>query len=95
MRSDFLRQLRDRYPGSTSAQIDPLQDLLAKYREFRSSAVMDGAVAAAALSVDLLKSGAIDPLAEKAIHATNPNFNPWALHSDAEWQAIVNSAKGK
>lgn len=95
MRSDFLRRLRDRYPGNTAAQIDPLQDLLVKYREFRSSAVIDGAVTAAALSVDQLKSGAIDPLAEKAVHATNPNFNPWALHSDAEWQAIVNSAKGK
>lgn len=99
MDNDFLRRLRERYGndsgGRAETPADPLESLLAKYRQFRTTSVIDGAAAATALSIDQLKAGLIDPLAEKAIHATNPNFNPWAWHSDAEWQAIVNSAKGK
>jgi len=100
MRHDYLRELHGRYGGNGGSGdgrplVDPLESLLKKYRGFRSSATIDGAVAAAALSVDQLKAGHIDPLAEKAIHATNPDFNPWAWHSDAEWRAIVSSAKGK
>lgn len=99
MDKDFLRRLRARYGnddgGGGEAPADPLESLLAKYRQFRTTSTIDGATAATALSIDQLKAGHIDPLAEKAIHATNPNFNPWAWHGDAEWQAIVNSAKGK
>lgn len=95
MQHDYLRELHKRYADGVPPRLDPLESLLAKYREFRSTTTIDGAAAAAALSIDQLKAGHIDPLAEKAIHATNPNFNPWEWHSDAEWQAIVSSAKGK
>src|SRR5689334_5414251 len=95
MRHDYLRELHRRYAGGLPPSVDPLESLLVKYREFRSTTTIDGATAAAALSVEQLKAGNIDPLAEKAIHATNPNFNPWVPHSDAEWQAIVSAAKGK
>jgi hypothetical protein len=98
MENDFLRRLSARYSRDGQGRetpADPLESLLAKYRQFRTSSVIDGAAAATALSIDQLKAGQIDPLAEKAIHATNPHFNPWAWHDDAEWQAIVNSAKGK
>lgn len=99
MRNDFLRGLQARYGskggGHHSVPIDPLESLLAKYREFRSTTTIDGAAAAAALSIDQFKEGHVDPLAEKAIHATNPDFNPWEWHSDAEWQATISSAKGK
>lgn len=98
MDNDFLRGLRARYGDnnrSDNVGPDPLEGLLAKYRQFRTSSVIDGAAAATALSLDQLKAGNIDPLAAKAIHATNPHFDPLAWHSDAEWQAIVNAAKGK
>lgn len=95
MLSDYLHELSRRYPLPPDAPVDPLQPLLVKYREFRATSLLDGATAAAGLTVDELRAGHIDPLVAKAIHSTNPTFDASGWHSDAEWQGIINAAKGK
>jgi hypothetical protein len=42
-----------------------------------------------------MRSESINPLVERAINDTNPGFSKWDYHDDGEWQAIINSAKGK
>lgn len=92
----YLDTLRQRYAGYGDAHaIDPLAALLSKYREYRATTLLDCAAVSSQLAVgDLLRTD-VDPLALRALHDTNPHFDPSAYHSADEWSGIINAAKGK
>ena len=97
MSYQYLETLRLRYRQYASEAVDPMADLLTKYRQYKNSRTLDLAAVALSLGIQPDSSDAMDPLALKALHDTNPNFDPSHVgnYSDQEWMGIVNSAKGK
>ena len=97
MAPGYLEALLGRYGKYKSDAIDPMGDLLDRYREYKNARALDLAAVALSLGIQPDSSDALDPLALKALHDTNPNFDPSNVgsYSDQEWMGIVNSAKGK
>jgi hypothetical protein len=97
MNGDYLSALLSKYRTYKSDEIDPLSDLIKRYRQYKNARTLDLASVALSLGIQPESSEALDPLAIKAIHDTNPNFDPSQVggYSDEEWMGIVNSAKGK
>ncbi len=97
MHAHFLDALLSRYREDRSDSIDPMGDLLTRYRQYKNSRPLDLAAVAISLGEQPSSSDALDPLALKALNDTNPNFDPDLVgsYSDEEWMGIVNSAKGK
>lgn len=97
MNSRYLDTLIARYASHRSGDIDPMKDLIERYRQYRATSILDLASVASTLAIDTLQERTLDPLALKAIQDTNPNFDPHRLfdYTDDEWMGIVNSAKGK
>lgn len=101
MRANYLNMLVRRYSSGeggarpSADDIDPLGDLLQKYRDYRYSSLIDLAVIASQLSLERIVPDHLDRLVAKAIHATNPDFDPSTYHSPEEWTGILNAAKGK
>lgn len=97
MNPRYLDSLKARYGPYSSSSVDPMQDLLERYRQYRASAILDLAAVSSTLAIDTLHDRKLDPLALQAIHDTNPNFDPHRIvgYSDEEWMGIVNTAKGK
>jgi hypothetical protein len=97
MRYSYLDALRGRYSQYSSDAIDPMGDLLTRYRQYKNSRALDLAAVALSLVIQPQSSDEMDPLALKALNDTNPNFDPGNVggYSDQEWMGIVNSAKGK
>lgn len=99
MHPNYLNGLRSRYREHTKASIaiDPLGDLLKRYARFKNTRTLDLAAVALGLGIQPDSSAEMDPLALKALHDTNPNFDPGHVgsYSDQEWMGVVNSAKGK
>ena len=93
----YLNALRAKYGADASDDIDAMGDLLARYRQYKDTRTLDLAAVALSLGIQPESSDAMDPLALKALHDTNPNFDPGNVgsYSDQEWMGIVNSAKGK
>jgi hypothetical protein len=93
----YLNALRAKYSADASKDIDPMGDLLARYRQYKDTRALDLAAVALSLGIQPETSDGMDPLALKALHDTNPNFDPGNVgsYSDQEWLVIVNSAKGK
>lgn len=97
MSHHYLDALLGRYRQYRSDAIDPMGDLLTRYRQYKNTRTLDLAAVAISLGIQPESSDAMDPLALKALHDTNPNFDPGDVgsYSDQEWMGIVNSAKGK
>lgn len=97
MTRGYLEALLGRYGKYKSDAIDPMGDLLNRYREYKNARALDLAAVALSLGIQPDSSDALDPLALKALHDTNPNFDPGSVgsYSEQEWMGIVNSAKGK
>lgn len=97
MRPNYLASLSGRHGTVDPDSIDPMRDLLDKYQQYKNSAPLDLAAVAIRLGEQPVDGEAIDPLALKALHATNPNFDPDMVgsYSDDAWMGIVNTAKGK
>ena len=97
MRPDYLTGLSARYGSVKPDSIDPMQDLLDKYQQYKNTAPLDLAAAAISLGIQPDVGETLSPLALKALHDTNPNFDPDMVgsYSDNEWMGIVNTAKGK
>lgn len=99
MNYHYLETLLGRYPKYSSEAVDPMGDLLARYHQYKNTRILDLAAVAVALGLGNQpdSSDALDPLALKALHDTNPNFDPSNVgsYSDDQWMGIVNSAKGK
>ncbi|MDC7706558.1 hypothetical protein [Vogesella indigofera] len=92
----YLDKLRQRYGGHGVANtVDPLAVLLSKYREYRATTLLDCAAVSSQLAVEDLLGPDVDPLALRALHDTNPYFDPSTYHSADEWSGIINAAKGK
>lgn len=93
----YLETLRVRYRQYASDAVDPMGDLMNRYRQYKNTRTLDLAAVALSLGIQPVTSDAIDPLALKALHDTNPNFDPDNVgnYSVQEWMGIVNSAKGK
>ena len=90
----LYRVLGEKYSGHQEAAAD-INALLAKYREYRATALLDIASVATALTIADLRGDEVDPLVMEAVQMTNPNFDPTESYSDEELIGIVNSAKGK
>jgi hypothetical protein len=97
MNYHYLETLLGRYRQYRSNEIDPMGDLLTRYQQYKNARALDLAAVALSLGIQPESSDAMDPLALKALHDTNPNFDPGNVgsYSDQEWMGIVNSAKGK
>jgi hypothetical protein len=97
MSFSYLDTLLGRYRQYRSDAIDPMGDLLARYQHYKNTRALDLAAVALSLGIQPESSDVMDPLALKALHDTNPNFDPGNVgsYSDQEWMGIVNSAKGK
>jgi hypothetical protein len=97
MNPRYLDSLRARYGAHSSGTIDPMQDLVERYRQYRASSVLDLAAVASTLAINTLHDRQLDPWALKAVQDTNPNFDPHRMfgYSDDQWMGIVNTAKGK
>ena len=97
MNHKYLAALRKRYRAYSSDEIDPMSDLIVRYRQFKNTRTLDLAAVALSLGDQPESSDDLNPLAVKALHDTNPNFDPSQVgkYSDQEWMGIVNSAKGK
>lgn len=97
MNHAYLRELTNRYAGPADDDPGAFEDLRKRYRQYKSTQLIDLAAVASTLGLDNLSDRSLDPLALKAIKDTNPNFDPDRLfgYSDDEWMGIVNSAKGK
>lgn len=93
----YLETLLARYRKYRSNAINPMAELLDRYRQYKNTRTLDLAAIATGLGIQPDSSDALDPLALKALHDTNPNFDPSEVgsYSDQEWMGIVNSAKGK
>lgn len=94
--SRCLRALIKKYPAPIN-QInpDPLADLVRKYQSFKQTNTLDCAVLATHLTVEDLMSGVDDPMVQKAIWMTSPNFDLVSFHTKEEWMGLVNTVKGK
>jgi len=94
-----LEKLKEKY--STNHGVESLfafRDAFKRYTVSRQQSLIDLTVVATNLSPQIFFDDKnIDPLVEKAIRETNPNFDPSFLFnfSDDELTGIVNSAKGK
>ena len=97
MRHHYLDTLLARYRDLGSDGVDPMGELLERYRQYKNTRTLDLAAIALSLGIQPDSSEAMNPLALKALHDTNPNFDPNHVgsYSDQEWMGIVNSAKGK
>lgn len=97
MDKQFLATLLRRYRVFGSDSIDPMGGLVERYRQFKNTRTLDLAAVALSLGIQPDSSEELDPLALKALHDTNPDFDPGEVgsYSDQEWMGIVNSAKGK
>ena len=97
MNYHYLETLLGRYRQYRSDEIDPMGDLLTRYKQYKNARALDLAAVTLSLGIQPESSDAMDPLALKALHDTNPNFDPGNVgsFSDQEWMGIVNSAKGK
>lgn len=97
MNHRYLDALLARYAPYSSESIDPIQELIGRYRQYRAASILDIATVASTLAIDTLHDRQLDPLALKAVQDTNPSFDPYRLfgYSDEEWMGVVNSAKGK
>ena len=97
MSDSYLDTLLARYRQYRSDAIDPMGDLLTRYQQYKNARALDLAAVALSLGIQPESSDVMDPLALKALHDTNPNFDPSNVgsYSDQEWMGIVNSAKGK
>jgi hypothetical protein len=97
MKHQFLGPLLSRYHQYKSNSIDPLGDLVKRYRQYKNTRMLDLAAVAISLSDQPAGSDELNLLALKALHDTNPSFDPTQVghYSDREWMGIVNSAKGK
>jgi hypothetical protein len=97
MSSSYLDPLLRKYRKYSNQSVDPMGELIDRYRQFKNTRTLDLASVAAGLAIPAEGSEAMDPLALKALHDTNPNFDPDSIsqYSDQELMGIVNSAKGK
>lgn len=97
MQQNFLSSLLSRYRQYSSDSIDPLGDLISRYRQYKNTRMLDLASVAISLGAQPDSVSEIDPLALRALHETNPSFDPEQVgsYSSQEWMGIVNSAKGK
>jgi hypothetical protein len=97
MRRQYLGALLARYGGLDNDAVDPMGDLLKRYQQYKNTRALDLAAVALSLGEQPGSSDELNPLALKALHDTNPNFDPSHVgsYSDQEWMGIVNSAKGK
>lgn len=97
MHARFLEAMLSRYRNNRSHSVDPMGDLLTRYRQYKNTRPLDLAAVAISLGEQPDSSEAMDPLALQALRDTNPNFDPDLVgsYSDEEWMGIVNSAKGK
>jgi hypothetical protein len=97
MHAPFLEAMLSRYRNNRSNSVDPMGDLLTRYRQYKNTRPLDLAAVAISLGEQPDSSEAMDPLALQALHDTNPNFDPGLVgsYSDEQWMGIVNSAKGK
>lgn len=96
--SRYLRSLMAKYaPPLKPENPDPTADLLRKYQVFRQTNLLDCAVLATALTAEDLMdgNGSRDPLIQKAIDMTSPNFDVDAFHGADEWIGLINTVKGK
>ncbi len=93
----YLDKLTERYSRYDSGDIDPMDRLVKKYRQYKNTSILDLTVVAVSLSSLYASREDLDPLALKAIQDTNPNFDPDKLfgYSDAQMVGMINSAKGK
>lgn len=91
----YLSGLLKRYRPHASDSIDPVGDLVTRYRQYKQTLPID--LAAVATGLALSQSKDLDPLALQAIQDTNPNFDPERLgdYTAEQWLGIVNTAKGK
>lgn len=97
MNSGYLRDLSTRYSGSLGDDPGAFEELRKRYRQYKSTKLLDLAAVASTLGLENLNDRSLDAIALKAIKDTNPNFDPDRVfgYSDEEWMGIVNSAKGK
>ena len=97
MKGDYLKRLKTRYKPFASPSSDRMGDLLVRYQQYKNTQAIDLAAVAMGLGIQPASSDDMDPVALKALHDTNPNFDPSHVgsYSDQEWMGIVNSAKGK
>ncbi len=98
MNQPTMDDLRNRYSGNGSECLLAFRDTFKRYASQNKQSLLDLTVVAANLDVTAFNEGSIDdPLALKAIHATNPDFDPhpWFGYGNDEWMGTVNSAKGK
>lgn len=90
--------LKTKYSGDIGASsIFAFRDAFKRYVVSKQQALIDLTVTAANLGPQIFfDNSSIDPLVEKAIRETNPNFEPSLFgFSDDEMTGILNSAKGK
>lgn len=97
MHSQFLRPLIRKYSKNSSLSIDPMGDIAKRYKQYKNTQALDLAIVSISLGIQPINNHDMNPLALKALHDTNPNFDPSYIgsYSDQEWMGIVNSAKGK
>lgn len=97
MNYHYLETLLGRYRKYSSDADDPMGELLERYKQYKNTRTLDLIAIATGLGIQPDSGEAMDPLALKALHDTNPNFDPSEVgsYSDQEWMGIVNSAKGK
>jgi len=97
VRQEYLQPLIRRYRKYHSDAVDPLGDLVRKYRQYKDTRTLDLAAVAIGLGTQPTSTDELDPLALKALQDTNPNFDPGSVgsYSEQEWNGIVSSAKGK
>lgn len=76
MNYHYLETLLGRYRQYRSDEIDPMGDLLTRYQQYKNARALDLAAVALSLGIQPESSDAMDPLALKALHDTNPNFDP-------------------
>ena len=91
----YLDKLTKRYTGEGNHDPGAFEELRRRYRQYKATTLMDLAAVASTLAIDTVETRELNPLALKAIHDTNPNFDPSATYTDEQWMGIVNSAKGK
>ena len=92
-----LAMLREKY-SPMDGNIAAFLDAFKRYATSKRQSLVDLTLAAASISPQIfIDKSNIDPLIEKAIKETNPNFDPslFSDFSEEKMMGILNSAKGK